>query len=130
MRGTILPDLHSQYQELVTALHDEINAIHNQGTGFPGVTTTTGTRIVASGYTPVWTGNFRVAALDTAGKVVETTDFNLASYSTIGALVTAINGMTNVTASITGGNRVAFNELTSAATVGDRTVMVAGPSPS
>ncbi len=131
LRDTILPDLHSQFQELATALHDELNVLHNQGTGFPGVTTTTGTRTVASGDTPVWTGNFRVTALDTAGKVVETTDFSLASYTTIGALVTAIDGMTNVTASITGGkvviaatgsSRVAFNELTSAVTVADRTL--------
>ena len=131
LRDIILPDLHSQFQELATALHDELNVLHNQGTGFPGVTTTTGTRTVASGDTPVWTGNFRVTALDTAGKVVETTDFDLAGYGTIGALVTAIDGMTDITASITGGkvviaatgsSRVAFNELTSAVTVADRTL--------
>jgi len=132
MRDKALPNLYSQIEELTTALHNELNKLHNQGTAFPGLAIMTGTRTVATTDTPVWTGNFRVAVLDATGAIVETQDFNLAAYATVGAAVTAINGMANLSASInasgklvlaaTGANRVATNELTSAVTVGDRTL--------
>jgi len=132
MRDTTLPNLHAQIEELATTLHDEVNALHNQGTGYPGAASLTTTRTFAATDTPVWTGLFRVAALDQSGVVVETQDFDLSTYATVGALVTAINGMANVNASIgadgkitvsaTAGNFIATNELTSAATVGSRTL--------
>jgi len=131
LRDTILPNLQSQLQELVTTMHDEINAIHNQGTAYPGLSSVTGTRTLAAADTPVWSGNFRVAVTDTSGTVVETQDFDLSTMPTVGDLVTAIDGMANVTAAInaagklvitpTAGDRVSFNEMTSAATVGSRT---------
>ncbi len=132
MRDKVLPNLYSQIEELTSALHDEINKLHNQGTAYPGLATMTGTRTVAAGDTPVWTGNVRIAVLDSTAAIVEFQDFNLAAYANIGAAVAAINGMTNLTASInangklaiaaTGANRVAINELTSAVTVGNRTL--------
>ena len=132
MRDTTLPNLHSQIEELATTLHDEINALHNQGTGYPGAASLTTTRTFAAADTPVWSGLFRVAAVDQSGVVVETQDFDLSTYATVGALVTAINGMANVNASIgldgkitvsaTAGNYVATNEMTSAVTVGSRTL--------
>ncbi|HEY5606926.1 MAG TPA: flagellar hook-associated protein FlgK [Alphaproteobacteria bacterium] len=132
MRDTTLPNLHAQIEELATTLHDEVNALHNQGTGYPGAASLTTTRTFAAGDTPVWSGLFRVAAVDQSGVVVETQDFDLATYATVGALVTAINGMANVNASIgadgkitvsaTAGKYVATNEMTSAVTVGSRTL--------
>jgi flagellar hook-associated protein 1 FlgK len=132
MRDTTLPSLHAQIEELATALHDEVNAVHNQGTGYPGAASLTTTRAFAAADTPVWTGLFRVAAVDQSGVVVETQDFDLSTFATVGALVTAINGMASVNASIgadgritvsaTAGNYVATNEMTSAATVGSRTI--------
>ena len=132
LRDTTLPNLHSQFEDLATTLHDEVNQLHNEGTGFPGATSLTSSHTFAASDTPVWSGLFRVAAVDSSGKVVETQDFDLSTYGTVGALVTAINGMANVNASIgadgkitvsaTAGNHLAMNELTSAATVGGRTV--------
>ena len=132
MRDKALPNLYSQIEELTAALHDEINKLHNQGTAYPGLATMTGTRTVAAGDTPVWTGNVRVAVLDSTGAIVEFQDFDLSTYANVGAAVTAFNGMTNLSASInangklviaaTGANRVAINELTSAVTVGNRTL--------
>ena len=132
MRDTALPDLYSQIEELTAALHDEINKLHNQGTAYPGLAIMTGTRTVAATDTPVWTGYVRVAVLDSTAAIVEYQDFNLAAYANVGAAVTAINGMANLSASInasgklvvaaTGANRVAINELTSAVTVGNRTL--------
>ena len=132
MRDTLLPNLHSQMQELVTVLHDDINALHNQGTAYPGLASVTGTRTLDAADPPGWTGDFRVAVTDTSGTIVEFQDFDLATMPTVGDLVTAINGMTNLSASLnasgnlvitpSGANRVAFNEMTSSVTLGNQTM--------
>ena len=132
LRDTILPDLHSQFEELAQTFAFEINAIHNDGTGFPGQAIMTGTREVAATDTPTWTGEVRVGVTDTSSTVVEFQDFDLSTYATVGALITDINLMTNVSASINasgnvvidaaGANLVAINEYTSAVTVGNQTM--------
>ena len=132
VRDSILPDLNSQFGELAYALEYELNAIHNQGSAYPGAAMLTGTQTVNGADTPVWTGNLRVAALDASGVVVEVQDFDLSTYGTVNALVTAINGMTNMTASInasgqveltaSAGNNVVLNEMDSAVTVGNSTM--------
>ena len=132
LRDTTLPNLYSQFEELAQTLATEVNKIHNDGVAYPGIAIMTGSREVAAGDTPNWTGNFRVGIVDTAGVVVEVQDFDLSTYATTGALVTAINGMTNASASIdangnlvvdaAGTNRVALNELTSVVTVGNQTM--------
>ncbi len=132
MRDTLLPNLHSQMQELATVLHDEINVLHNQGTAYPGLTSVTGSRTFDAADPPGWTGNFRVAVTDSAGTIVELLDIDLATVATVGDLVTAIDGMTNLSASLnaagkltitpTGANRIAFNELDSTVTFGNQTL--------
>jgi flagellar hook-associated protein 1 FlgK len=134
MRDEILPNMHSQMRELVTQLHDEINAIHNQGSSYPGRTNITGTREFQAADPPGWSGVFRVGVTDSSGTIVEFQDIDLGlpANATVGGLVATINAMANVTASqnaagqvvITpvGANRVSFNEMTSAVTVGNRTM--------
>ena len=132
LRDDILPNLQSQFEELAQHLADQVNAVHNDGTAYPGLSSMTGTRKVAATDPPTWTGSFRVAVTDSSGKVVETQDFNLGGYATVGALVTAINGMTNASASIdanghvvitaAGSDNIATNEMTSAVTVGNQTM--------
>lgn len=134
MRDEFLPNLHSQMRELVTQLHDEINAVHNQGSTYPGHTNITGTREFQAADPPGWTGVFRVGVTDTTGTIVEFLDIDLTllANATVGGLVTTINGMANVNASQnaagqvvitpTGTNRVSFNEMTSAVTVGNNTI--------
>lgn len=134
MRDDALPNLHSQMRELVTQLHDEINAIHNQGSTYPGRTSVTGTREFQAADPPGWTGVFRVGVTDSTGTIVEFQDIDLTlpANATVGGLVATINGMANISASQnaagqlvltpTGANRVSFNEMTSAVTVGNRTI--------
>lgn len=43
-RDRTLPDMQSAADELAVRLRDEVNAIHNQGLGFPGLSTMTGSR--------------------------------------------------------------------------------------
>lgn len=133
MRDELLPNLHSQMRELVTQLHDEVNALHNQGATYPGMPSVLSTRTFVAGDVPVWSGNLRVGVTDTTGTIVEFQDINLGATATVGDLVTAIDGMANLSASFTGvpgqisivptgANRVSFNEMTSAVTVGNRTM--------
>ena len=134
LRDQILPNLHSQFQELTTQLHDQINQVHNQGTAFPGQASVTGTRTVAAGDPPGWSGDFRVAVTDTNGVVVDTTDIAMGGIATVNDFVTALNAITDVTASIdsagkisitiANGNRISFNEMTSSVTLGNGTVGV------
>ena len=132
LRDTTLPDLHAQFEEMAGALHDTINALHNEGTSFKAIASLTGTKSFAAADTPVWTGMARIAVTDAQGVVVEVQDFDLSTYATVGDFVTAVDGMANVTAAINAngqvvitaaaGNQIALNEMDSAVTVGSRTM--------
>ena len=133
MRDTILPDLHSQFEELAQSFTHEINAVHNDGVGYPGLAQMTGTREVAATDTPTWTGD---GIVDDTGTVVEYQDFDLSTYATVGLLIADINLMANATAVINaagnveidalGSNVIAINESTSAVTVGNQTMGLSG----
>lgn len=135
MRDQGLVELQEEYDRITETMAKGINAAHNAGTAFPPPTTLTSTRGFASGDDPGMSGTFRVSVLDTSGDVVETTDIALGGLADIGALVTAINGMTNATASLnaqgklvvsaTGTNGIAVNEMTSAVTTGNETTGLA-----
>jgi flagellar hook-associated protein 1 FlgK len=45
MRDKVLPDLQSSLDALATALRDTVNAVHNRGTGFPGLVAMAGSRV-------------------------------------------------------------------------------------
>ena len=131
IRDDTLVDLQAEFDRLTEVLRDQINAAHNDGTAFPPPSQLTGSRSVAAADAPPMSGTFRVAVLDNAGVVVENLDINLGGIANIGALVTAINGMTNATASInadgqvviaaTGGNAIAVNEMDGQVTTGTAT---------
>lgn len=130
LRDEILPNLHSQFQELTEALHDEVNALHNRGTAYPGMSSVTGTRIFSGADPLSATGSFRVTVTDTSGVVQETLDIDLTAATSIGALLSTIDGMANVSASLdaTGrivitpaaGNRISFNEMDSEIVTGNK----------
>jgi flagellar hook-associated protein 1 FlgK len=132
VRDQILPDLHSQFEELAQTFAHEFNAIHNDGVGYPGLAIMTGTREIAATDTPDWTGTVRVAVVDDAGVVQEFSDIDLSLLATTNDFVTAINAMTNATATInangnlvldaSGSFNIAINEMTSAVTVGNQTL--------
>ncbi len=131
LRDRILPDLHSQFEELAQTLTHEFNAVHNDGVGYPGIAVMTGTREVAATDTPTWTGTVRIGVVDNSGVVQEFADIDLSTLTTINDLVGAINAMTNATATINangnmvvdaaGSFNIAINEMDSAVTVGNQT---------
>lgn len=128
MRDTELPNLQRELDELAQTLIAELNKAHNAGTAFPPPSTLTGSQTFGSTDVFSATGSVRVAVLDqNTGVVVETLDIALGAMTTVDDLRTAVNGMTNVTATFnaagqlvvsanTTGQGIAINELTSAVT--------------
>src|SRR5581483_4385742 len=125
LRDDTLPAAQSQLDELAQQLKSSLNAVSNQGTSVPPPTSLTGTSSVTSGTAFSGTGTVRIAEVDSSGNVVSYQDLNLSSYTTVGSLVSAINGISGVSASVDAsghlvisaagsGDGVSINEMTSA----------------
>ncbi|TWB96772.1 flagellar hook-associated protein 1 FlgK [Bradyrhizobium macuxiense] len=124
LRDQTLPAAQSQLDELAQQFAASVNAVSNQGTSVPPPAGLTGTATVSNATPLSATGTVRIAVADKSGNLVSYQDLNLASYTTVGALATAINGISGVSASVdanghltisaTGsGNSIAINEMTS-----------------
>jgi flagellar hook-associated protein 1 FlgK len=124
LRDKTLPAAQSQLDELAQQLSSAMNSVSNSASSVPAPTSLTGTTGVTSTTALSATGTVRIAATDKSGNLVSYGDLNLSSYATVGDLVTAINGISGLSASVdsngrlsitaTGsGNGVAINEMTS-----------------
>ncbi|WP_166305345.1 flagellar hook-associated protein FlgK [Bradyrhizobium sp. 2S1] len=124
LRDQTLPAAQSQLDQLAQQLAASVNAVSNQGTSVPPPSSLTGTATVSSATALSATGTVRIAVADKSGNLVSYKDLNLSSFATVGDLVTAINGISGLSASVdanghlsiaaTGsGNGVAINEMTS-----------------
>lgn len=124
LRDTSLPAAQSQLDQLAQQLASMMNSVSNSASSVPAPTSLTGTAAVTSGTTLSATGTVRIAVTDESGNLVSYGDLDLSSYATVGDLVTAINGISGLSASVdsdghlsitaTGsGNGVAINEMTS-----------------
>ncbi|WFU27104.1 flagellar hook-associated protein FlgK [Bradyrhizobium sp. CB1717] len=125
LRDDTLPDAQSQLDQLAQQLASAMNSVSNSASSVPAPTSLTGTTVVTSGAALSATGTVRLAVTDQSGNLVAYGDLDLSSYATVGDLVTAINGISGLSASVdadghlsitaTGsGNGVAINEMTSA----------------
>ncbi|MBR0963486.1 flagellar hook-associated protein FlgK [Bradyrhizobium diazoefficiens] len=124
LRDDTLPDAQSQLDQLAQQLASVMNGVSNSASSVPAPTSLTGTTAVTSSSALSATGTVRLAVTDKSGNLVSYGDLDLSSYSTVGDLVTAINGISGMSASVdsdghlaitaTGsGNGVAINEMTS-----------------
>jgi flagellar hook-associated protein 1 FlgK len=124
LRDKTLPAAQSQLDQLATQLASAVNTVSNSASTVPAPTSLTGTTSVTSSTALSATGTVRLAVTDQSGNLVSYSDLDLSSYSTVGDLVTAINGISGMSASVdanghlsitaTGsGNGVAINEMTS-----------------
>jgi flagellar hook-associated protein 1 FlgK len=135
MRDQRLTELQNEIDQLTEVLVTSSNAAHNAGTAYPPVQTLTSGLSFAGTDDPGMSGTFRVTIVDATGAVVETQDIALGALADINALVAAVNGMANATASLnangkivmsaTGINRIAVNEMTSQVTTGNQTTGLA-----
>ena len=113
LRDTVLPAAQSQLDQLATQLADSLNAVHNTGTSLPPPSTLTGTAAVTSSTQLSATGTARIAVADQSGNLVSYQDLDLSSYSTVGDLVSAINGISGLTASINSNGNVVISSTSS-----------------
>lgn len=124
LRDKTLPAAQSQLDLLATQLASAINSVSNSASSVPAPTTLMGTTNVTSSTALSATGTVRLAVTDQSGNLVSYGDLDLSSYSTVGDLVTAINGISGMSASVdanghlsitttASGNGVAINEMTS-----------------
>ncbi|MBR0717087.1 flagellar hook-associated protein FlgK [Bradyrhizobium liaoningense] len=124
LRDKTLPAAQSQLEQLAQQLASALNSVSNSASSVPPPTSLSGTSAVASTDALSATGTVRIAITDQSGNLVSYGDLDLSSYDTVGDLVTAINGISGLSASVdsnghltvsaTGsGNGVAINEMTS-----------------
>lgn len=124
LRDKTLPAAQSQLDQLAQQLSSALNSVSNGASSVPPPTSLTGTTTVAGTDALSATGTVRLAVTDQSGNLVSYGDLDLSSYATVGDLVTAINGISGLSASVdadghlmvsaTGsGNGVAINEMTS-----------------
>lgn len=124
-RDETLPAVQAELDQFATQLADTLNSASNAGTSDPPPNSLTGTTAVSNSDALSASGTFRVAVTDSDGNLVSYQDFDLSSYSTVGDLVSAIDGVSGLSAGIDGdghvtiaaddaSNGVAVNEMTSA----------------
>jgi flagellar hook-associated protein 1 FlgK len=99
-RDSVLPAMQSELDTLASALVTTLNGIHNAGTAVPAPTSLTGTASVSAATALSGSGTLRIAVTDTDGKAVAYQDLDLSQYSTVGDLVSAMDGISGVSASI------------------------------
>ncbi|MCI5050168.1 MAG: hypothetical protein MRY32_07555, partial [Rickettsiales bacterium] len=73
IRDILIPEVLTQLDELAARLRDEMNAIHNDGSGFPAATEFTGTRAFRADDEYDWTGQVQIAVVNEDGTPVRST---------------------------------------------------------
>ncbi|WP_316166958.1 MULTISPECIES: flagellar hook-associated protein FlgK [unclassified Bradyrhizobium] len=125
LRDETLPAAQTQLDQLASQLKSSLNAITNGASAVPPPTTLTGSASVSSTTALSASGTVRIAVADQSGNLVSYEDLHLSSYATVGDLVTALNGISGVSASIdssghlaisatSSSNGIAINDMTSA----------------
>jgi flagellar hook-associated protein 1 FlgK len=100
LRDTILPGAQSQLDQLANQLESTLNTVHNQGTSVPPPSTLTGATTVTASTPFSGTGTARIAVTDKQGNLVSYQDLDMSQYATVGDLVSAMNAIPGVSASI------------------------------
>ncbi|GLH79390.1 flagellar hook-associated protein 1 [Bradyrhizobium sp. SSBR45G] len=125
LRDDTLPAVQTQLDQLASQLKSALNSITEGASAVPPPTTLTGTAGVSSTTALSASGTVRIAVADQSGNLVSYQDLDLSSYATVGDLVTALNGISGVSASIdssghlsisatSSSNGIAINDMTSA----------------
>jgi flagellar hook-associated protein 1 len=109
LRDTVLPAAQDQLDQLANELADSVNAVNNQGSSLPPPSTLTGTTAVTASTALSATGTVRIAVTDRSGNLASYGDLDLSSYATVGDLVSAINGISGLSASIDSSGHVAIS---------------------
>lgn len=99
-RDKTLPKLQAEIDELTLHIRDTVNAVHNQGGGFPPIGVLAGGRPIANPSAFFnGAGTIRVAVVDAQnGHYVDGADIDLSTLPTFNDVRAAINGISGITA--------------------------------
>lgn len=100
LRDNVLPAAQNELDELAGQLADALNAVSNQGTTLPAPASLTGTTQVSGADAFSGSGTVRLAVADADGNLVSYQDLDLSAYATVDELVSAIDGIDGMSASI------------------------------
>jgi flagellar hook-associated protein 1 FlgK len=114
LRDQTLPAEQDKLDALASTVIAQVNAVTNAGTSVPAPNGLTSAGTVSATDAFSATGSLRVAVTDTGGKVVSTQDLDLSSYATVGDLVTALNGVSGLSASIGSDGKLSITATESA----------------
>jgi len=114
LRDKTLPAEQTQLDQLATQFKSALNSVSNGASAVPAPTSLTGTATVSSSTALAASGTVRIAVTDQSGKLVSYQDLNLSSYSTVGDLVTALNGISGVSASVDANGHLTISSTNSA----------------
>lgn len=110
LRDEVLVAEQDKLDELANALSSTMNAILNEGTSYPSRSSITGdVRNFTVGDTFSATGTLRIAVTDQSGTVQSVTDLDLSAYATVGDLVTALDALAGVQASVNADGQLVLN---------------------
>lgn len=101
LRDTTLVEEQQKLDMFAQTLQFEINSVLNQGTSLPPQATMTGSLTAltpATAFTA--TGTVRVGVVDQDGVTMNYTDINLGGMTTVNDVLTALNGVANINASL------------------------------
>lgn len=105
-RDTVLPAAQAELDELAAALIDTLNSVHNAGTSLPPPSTLTGSTALAASDTFSGSGTVRFAVTDADGALVSYEDLDLSTYATVSDLVSALDGVAGLSASLDASGRL------------------------
>jgi flagellar hook-associated protein 1 FlgK len=114
LRDQTLPAEQDKLDALAATLIAQVNAVTNAGTSVPAPNSLTSAGAVSATDAFSATGTLRVAVTDSGGKIVSTQDLDLSSYATVGDLVTALNGVGGLSASIGSDGKLSITATDSA----------------
>jgi flagellar hook-associated protein 1 FlgK len=114
LRDQTLPAEQDKLDALASTLIAQVNAVTNAGTSVPAPGSLTSANTVSASDAFSATGTLRVAVTDSGGKIVSTQDLDLSSYATVGDLVTALNGVSGLSASIGSDGKLSITATDSA----------------
>lgn len=99
-RDSVLPAAQAELDELATALIATLNSIHNAGSSLPPPSTLTGSTTLSASDAFSGSGTTRFAVTDADGALVSYADLDLSDYTTVGDLVSAIDAIDGLSASL------------------------------
>lgn len=112
LRDTTLVEAQDELDALAIALIDTMNAVTADGSAVPAPESLTGVTGVSSADTLSASGSVRIAQVDEDGVLVAYTDLDLSSYATVGDLVSALDAIDGIDASLDSDGKLTISSTT------------------